>query len=134
MTQLVVHSEFRNKGIAKKLLSTLYQDKNNYAWGLVTNSPYAVRALESVTNRRCSPSALKENTFILWNSCMCSIPYISTRNNLIIDDNLSCIFTSFFTDRSKMKEMLKNVTSAFKPWRIGILKPGHEWLAVTFRN
>ena len=135
VTQLVVHSKYRNQGIAKKLITSLYYKTNNQVWAIITNNPYAVRALESIIGNCCSHMSIeKTNKDVLFDSCLFSVPYVSSKKHIIVNDNECCIFTSFFTDRTKTKEMLINVSSSMKPWRIGHLRPGYEWFAVTATN
>jgi GNAT superfamily N-acetyltransferase len=58
VTQLVVHAEYRKQGIAKRLLFSIWGFSDHFAWGLVTSSPYAARALEKTTRRRLSPERI----------------------------------------------------------------------------
>lgn len=61
VTQFVVHKEYRNQKVGFDLLSFVWGLSHAYAWGLVTANPYAVRALEKATRRRCTPKIIKKN-------------------------------------------------------------------------
>jgi GNAT superfamily N-acetyltransferase len=54
VTQFVVHEAYRHRGIGTTLLFTIWGFSDHWAWGLVSANPYAVRALEKATRRRCS--------------------------------------------------------------------------------
>jgi len=60
VTQFVVHREFRNKRIGTTLLFSIWGMTNHFAWGLTTANPYAIRALEKATRRRCNPTGSQE--------------------------------------------------------------------------
>ncbi|KAI9091710.1 hypothetical protein DFS34DRAFT_634618 [Phlyctochytrium arcticum] len=59
ITQLVVHSAYRNKEVATHLV-TLALSKQDVCAGLVSSHPYAVRALERATKQRSSVDFVKE--------------------------------------------------------------------------
>ena len=61
VTQLVVHEEYRNREIAKKILHSIWGFTDHYAWGIISANPYAVRALEKTTRRRSDPQRIKHN-------------------------------------------------------------------------
>lgn len=59
--QLVVHKEYRRKGIAGRLLHSIWGFSNDVAWGLATTNPFTVRTLESSTLRHADPKQIKEH-------------------------------------------------------------------------
>ena len=61
ITQLVVHRDYRNKGIAKNILLSVWGFSDHKAWGIVSANPYAIRALEKVTRRRALPERIKKD-------------------------------------------------------------------------
>jgi GNAT superfamily N-acetyltransferase len=61
ITQLVVHSDYRNQNVAKNILHSIWGFSDDFAWGLISASPYAVRALEKATRRRCDPARIKSD-------------------------------------------------------------------------
>jgi GNAT superfamily N-acetyltransferase len=58
VTQLVVHADHRKRDVGKRLLYSIWEFSDHFAWGLVTANPYAVRALEKATRRRCDPQRI----------------------------------------------------------------------------
>ena len=134
VTQLVVHSEHRHKDIGKTLLFSIWGFSNQYAWGLTTASPYAVRALEKATRRRCLPPRIKKNKILLKNVGVECVPYVRSEQDIVIDDHASKINTEFYVDRSEMSEMLENVMTIENPWLLGSLEEGWEWFAFTFHD
>ena len=61
VTQLVVHENYRNQEIAKNLLHSIWGFTDNFAWGIISANPYAIRALEKTTRRRSDPVRIKHN-------------------------------------------------------------------------
>lgn len=61
VTQLVVHKDYRNKGVAKSILFSIWGFSDHYAWGIVSANPYAIRALEKATRRHATPIRIKKN-------------------------------------------------------------------------
>ncbi len=55
VTQLVIHEAHRRVDVGKTLLFSIWGFSDHFAWGLVTANPYAIRALEKATRRRCWP-------------------------------------------------------------------------------
>jgi hypothetical protein len=61
VTQLVIHEEHRHLDVAKTLFFSIWGFSDHFAWGLITANPYAIRALEKATRRRCSPDRIARN-------------------------------------------------------------------------
>jgi 2-polyprenyl-3-methyl-5-hydroxy-6-metoxy-1,4-benzoquinol methylase len=134
VTQLVVHEDYRKKNVAKTMLFSIWGFSDHFSWGLVTANPYAVRALEKATRRRCKPIRIKKNYRKMKNFGIDHIPYINKETVLEVTDESSLINTNFKIDHSELPVMLKNVTSDEKPWLLGSLPEGWEWLAFTFND
>jgi 2-polyprenyl-3-methyl-5-hydroxy-6-metoxy-1,4-benzoquinol methylase/GNAT superfamily N-acetyltransferase len=132
VTQLVVHSDFRQQGIAKRLLFAIWGFSDHFAWGLVTANPYTVRALEKATRRRVLPYRIKEGIQVLLSDVK-GIPYITPEIEVACDECTSRINTNFFVDHSDVPQMVQRV-SVSTPWEMGALPEGWEWLAFTFRD
>ena len=105
---------------------------NHFAWGLVTASPYAVRALEKATRRRCLPARIKRNNRKLQQLGCEHVRYINEQTRTDVDPARSCIQTDFYLDHSDLGTMIARVTSDEKPWLLGSLPEGWEWFAFTF--
>lgn len=77
VTQLVVHKEFRRLGVGKRLLFPIWGFSNDYAWGLLSANPYAIRALEKATRRRCEPKVIADHARRIRSFGLRSIHYFS---------------------------------------------------------
>jgi 2-polyprenyl-3-methyl-5-hydroxy-6-metoxy-1,4-benzoquinol methylase/GNAT superfamily N-acetyltransferase len=134
VTQLVVHEAHRRTNVGKILLFTLWQFTDHFAWGLITANPYAVRALEKATRRRCSPSQIALHKGEIADLGTQVVPYMDASTLTIITETESRIFTKFFLDHAGLTQMLTDVTGPEKPWCLGPLQEGWEWLAFTLRS
>ena len=134
VTQFVIHKDYRNQGIGKSLLFRVWGFSSFFAWGLLTSNPYAIRALEKMTRRRCEPLCIKKNAQQLLNFGFKNIHYINDKMIKEISNETSKIDTRFFVDHSEIENKLKNITSTEKPWLLGELEEGWEWFAFTFKD
>lgn len=134
VSQLVVHRDYRNLGVAKTLLFSIWGFSDHFAWGLVSANPYAIRALEKATRRRCSPTRVGKNVRKLLNVAQEHVPYISSNTPYVVDAHNSRIDTQFSVDHSRLSEMVERVTKEDAPWTLGQLPSGWEWLAFTFKD
>ncbi|MBP5734288.1 MAG: GNAT family N-acetyltransferase [Candidatus Methanomethylophilaceae archaeon] len=126
--QLVVHTDYRRRGIASRLLHSIWGFSNDCAWGLATTNPCTIKALESTTLRHATLSEIRRNEKLVRKICA-RIPYIM---NLEIDEKGSRAFTDFYVDSEEIKsEYLGRFGS---DWLLGELKSGQEWVAFTFRD
>ncbi|KAG5178017.1 hypothetical protein JKP88DRAFT_270620 [Tribonema minus] len=125
ITQLVVHSEYRGRGIGKRLCRMAWAVDRYYACGLVTSHPHAVRALEAATERACDRSlAISSAQALISHS---GIPYVSQA--LVHFEGGKCLIdTQFFVDHSEVEAVLSGITH----WRLGPLEEGKEFFAFTF--
>ncbi len=134
MTQLVVHADHRRRDIGKRLLFSIWEFSDHYAWGLVTANPYAVRALEKATRRRCDPKRTLQDYEPLLAMASTQIPYVRTNTECVVDEATSRINTEFFVDHTDLPYMLQDVIKAEAPWVLGEIPEGWEWLAFTFKD
>lgn len=134
VTQLVVHEQYRQRNIGKTLLFSIWGLSDHFAWGLLTASPYAVRALEKATRRRCLPTRIQRNSRKLYRLGCAHIGYVDEATNIDVGANQSRIETEFYLDHSEIGKMLDQVTTAEKPWLLGTLQEGWEWFAFTFSD
>lgn len=133
VTQLVVHEEHQHSDVGKTLLFTIWQFTDHFAWGLITANPYAVRALEKATRRRCLPASIEKHREVLTRLGTRIVPYADPSRETIITSDESRINTSFFLDHSSLPERLSKATER-APWRLGQLSEGWEWFAFTLRD
>ncbi|KYF85883.1 hypothetical protein BE20_13435 [Sorangium cellulosum] len=131
VTQLVVHAEHRNRGVAKDLLLTFFGFSNHFAWGLVTSNPFAVRALERITHRRCVPREIETNLDVV-TTVGERIGYVH-RSPTTVDAAQSIINTKFHIDLTNLPGKLQKASER-TPWLLGQIQEGEEWLAFTFRE
>ncbi|MCQ2069629.1 MAG: GNAT family N-acetyltransferase [archaeon] len=126
--QLVVHKDYREKGIGSKLLHSIWGFSNDVAWGLATSNPFTIKTLERTTLRHVSPVEIQKHEEFVRKVCS-SISYIS---DLQISPSESIANTKFFVDGEGMHA---DKMSKFGPnWLLGTLPSGHEWVAFTFRD
>ena len=134
VTQLVVHADHRNKDVAKRLLYSLWGFSDHYCWGLVSANPFAVRALEKATRRRCEPGRISEDKDLLLRFGQKWTTYITQTAETDITVASSQINTDFDLDHSGVPRMLKAVENNDTKWKLGQLRPKWEWMAFTFRD
>ena len=132
VTQLVVHTEHQNQGIASTLLGAAWCFSDDFAWGLATANPYAVRALEAATGRRCDPELSRKLASDIGPAYRGAGEYLSAAK-LTFEGGRSALDTKFFVSHAGVPEMIKAVSTDI-PWTLGELADGEEWFAVTFRE
>src|SRR5260221_6938728 len=131
VTQLVVHTDFRQQMIGSRLLDSIWGQSDHFAWGIASASPFAIRALEKATRRRCYPRELLTNEKARLRA-QNAISYLRD-HEVVINDSQSVINTNFCQDLSSSDSILEKVTDPGTPWTLGRLPPCHEWLGMTFR-
>lgn len=134
ITQLVVHQDYRKIGIGKTLLFSFWGFSNDYAWGIMSSNPYAIRALEKATYRRVRPSIMKKKEKTITKFGVENVSYLDENTEFVITSTNSKVNTKFPSDISKVDEKLTNVTSPSHPWLLGDIEEGWEWFAFTFNE
>lgn len=134
VTQFVVHTNYRNRGIGKRLLFSIWGLSDHYAWGIVTANPYAVRALETATRRRCEPRRIGKNKRKLHSIGAAHVSYITAAQTVLVDDTGARINTEFYVDHARIAERIAGATRPGVPWLLGALEEGWEWFAFTFHD
>ncbi|GHS98550.1 hypothetical protein FACS1894108_06900 [Planctomycetales bacterium] len=143
VTQLVVHNDYRQQGIGSHILRHIWGMSNDYAWGIVTSSPFAIRALEKATRRRCDPKEIgKKNgeaksradrLLELGNDNIGN--YISNSIERRIDESTAQINTNFPADHSKISDRIRDLCKKNNlEWIMGDLQEKWEYFAFTFRE
>jgi 2-polyprenyl-3-methyl-5-hydroxy-6-metoxy-1,4-benzoquinol methylase len=131
VTQLVVHADFQNQLVGSIILNSIWGFSNHYAWGIASANPFAVRALEKATRRRCDPIYTRKRLPTL-QRVLRQIPYLRDAP-IEIDMNKSIVDTAFYQDLSLVSNRLNKI-KAKDSWLLGNIDEGQEWLAVTFRE
>lgn len=134
VTQLVVHKDYRKSDVAKNLLYSIWGESKNYAWGIISANPYAIRALEKATRRRSNPVCIKRELDKIQTITKNFLTYVEQDTEFKIDDDHAAINTKFYVDHKDIPEMLHNVVDSKKPWLLGELDEGWEWIGVTFNS
>ena len=134
VTQLVVHEDFRQQGIGKTLLFSFWGFSNDYAWGIMSSNPYAIRALEKATYRRVNPSSMKKKEQSIIKFGIENVSYLDDKTEFIVTSKNCKVNTKFPSDLSKVHEKLFNVTKDDIPWLLGTIEEGWEWFAFTFNE
>lgn len=133
ITQLVVHRDYRERGLAMGLLNELKEDDDIY--GLVTSHPAACVAAARVFGSTIDSVRLdfiKDNAEgVMASSPITYIRDAKPRGTLFnADDNsgaVSCVDSNFFVDHSEPLEALSVVQESMN-WPLGELLDGHEFL------
>ncbi len=123
VTQLVVHADFRHKLVASLMLNSIWGFSDDFAWGISSANPYAVRALEKATRRRCNPKIINES-LVAVKKAISNISYLSSAE-ISLTSEQSIINTDFNQNITRVEELIKNVSSKY-PWALGRIKQGEE--------
>ena len=124
--QLVVAKEYRLQHIASKLLRSIWGFSDDFAWGLASANPCTVKTLESATFRKCNSEIIKKNLDAI--KIIGKDTTFVKDDSYVVDNNMAQVDTEFFADNSEYpsgEECEK---------KLGKLRPGHEWLAFTFKE
>lgn len=131
VSQLVVAEVHRKSGVATRLLLSAWHNTNCFAWGLATANPFAVRALETATRRRCETTPTTQHSGRLLAELSHRLRYIPGELSSAGDG--PCVDTRFYVDHAGVPDMIKQA-SVGRPWNLGQLADGEEWLACTFHS
>lgn len=134
VTQLVVHEDHRRNNVGKTLLFAIWTFTDHFCWGLLTANPYAIRALEKATRRRCQPVRISRNRRKLRSFALQYVNYVKEKTVLEVNRELARINTEFSIDHSTLLEMLAAVATPSVPWLMGPIEEGWEWFAFTFQD
>jgi 2-polyprenyl-3-methyl-5-hydroxy-6-metoxy-1,4-benzoquinol methylase len=134
ITQFVVHTDHQRRTVGKRLLFSIWGFSSHFAWGLITANPYAIRALEKATGRRCDPERIRINHRRLLNHAIKHVPYVTATTILESTKTDARIDTEFWLSHDQLPAMLASATDDEKPWRLGPLNEGWEWFAFTFHD
>lgn len=127
LTQLVVHTSHRHRGIATALIRSVFDRNVDVAAGLVTSHPHAVRAFERATGLLVVPATLfyADVRGLLDAS---EIPYLRGCPFRVVPGRSCTVSTGFLVDHGETEAALANESA----WHLGKLRDGDEFLAVAF--
>lgn len=126
ITQLVVHGDYRKRGISKRIFCKCWSP-DCIAWGLATSNPYAVKSLESITHKYCMPKLIASHAKSLIEAS--KIPYFQ-KSKFSINAHQSIIHSEFYLDHTNVNDVAMNDNY----WALGKLEDGDEFLAFTFKD
>jgi 2-polyprenyl-3-methyl-5-hydroxy-6-metoxy-1,4-benzoquinol methylase/GNAT superfamily N-acetyltransferase len=132
---LVVHQTYRSARIATRLLYSVWQFSDCYAWGLATANPLAVRALETATRRPCRAKLITERGPEILRHVGGYVSYLP--DDVVKDEDgrpRPRVDTKFFLDHKDIPELRALAVREDRPWALGKLGEGEEWLACTFSD
>lgn len=117
----------RHRGLATALIARA-GEKSTLAWGLMSSHPYAVRALESATQRKCDPRMI--STYAKDLIIASGIPHFQ-KCQIDIKESRSLIHSNFFVDHTEVNEIVVRLGNE---WKLGTLGEGDEFFAFTFKD
>ena len=126
--QLLVHSAYRGRGVAKRLLHSAWGFSDYFAWGLATANAVTIKTLESVTWRKVDPMVIAQNQDVI--SSLCDNIAFARSKIFHVGEKHSQIFTDFYPEREQIPAEISDVYVN----RLGDLQDGCEWLAFTFQT
>lgn len=132
VSQLVVHADHRNYGVGTKLLYSVWQFSDCFAWGLATANPRAVRALEKATRRRANADLICAHAPGLLPALHAHVDYIPDALVVERGKTVPRVDTKFHIDLSEMGALRSRSVVRGQRWALGPLPSGQEWLACTF--
>lgn len=127
--QLVVAEVHRHRGIATKIMRSIWGAADWYLMAVITSNPLTVKAMESATGICGDDKRIRECDALLRNEILCDIPFLYEGCELRIGDAMSMVNTRFWTRGGDSSHDAASVAK-----RYGDLPDGWEWLAVVFRD
>ena len=137
MTQLVVHRDYRERGLASSLLRSLRSDEDDDVYGIMSSHPAACMTAASAFAagiEKVSLEFIRENAEEVIRAS--PIPYVreaELHGSIFQPGDLSGLVcgvdTRFFVDHGEPVETLRRVRET-RVWRLGELPEGLEYLLV----
>ncbi len=124
ITQLVVHEEYRQHGIAKELLRLTVKDDWNIVC-MATSNPYSIQALESTLKVKFTP----QPDLAQYVMKICPVPYLCGKS-LHVSETSSTVNTAFFICHDEVNQIISKKINE-QEWTLGNELPnGHEFFIV----
>ncbi|KAK0455319.1 uncharacterized protein EV420DRAFT_1644958 [Desarmillaria tabescens] len=139
VTQLVVHSKHRRRGIATMLLHMLRNGSGSSAFGLVSSHPGACIALSAIGDRHWINNIdldfIRHNTPGMLSATPVDYLKDAQLRGLLFEERpiagtISSIDTKFYVNRDEPLAVLKAHVASSGSWPLGELLEGHEFLIV----
>jgi len=132
ITQLVVHSRFRGKGIAKTMLNKLRQT-HIWGYGIASSHAHAIMAASAALGRHnYDPDFIKEHAEKVM--AVSPSPYVhgaKVYGSLfedVDDDAVPTVDTKLLVEHAEPVQALESVKESGADWPFGGLPDGHEFL------
>ena len=137
ITQLVVHTDYRNKGVATRLCQLSWNPKIDYVCGIVSSNPYAIEALSNATNCVIEPRLIIQ--YLPQLITLSNIPYLTnaltTASNTLptaspttIQIDRCVLNTNFHICHDEVDQIRRSIAD----WLLGELYEGEEYAVVYF--
>ena len=133
ITQLVVHRDYRSRGIAQTLLRIAIGTDWKVA-GIASSHPHALLALEKAAGSRFEPAQFGGSVESLLLSS--KVPYLCKKASKVTWNHVRCVIdTEYNVEHCIVDEALRQSVAAGR-WRYGadILQPGTEFIGVALRD
>jgi len=92
ITQLVVHGEHRQRGVASELIRTIIQERVPTLVGIVSSNPVSLHVVRKYTAGDASPELLR--------LCHQHVPVPYLQHALLVNESMSMINTQFYVDHA----------------------------------
>ncbi len=128
VTQLVVAASERGKRIATAMLLRLFS-RGLVAFGLLSSHPHAVRALEHAAALRCDRARIAAAAPAL--QAAAGVPYFRAED-VDVAGGRCVVRNGFFADHAGVDAILTAYSGAGRPFVLGPLGEGEEFIAAVF--
>ena len=134
ISQLVVHQDYRSKGIATTLISTLLKEYKIEYVGIASAHPHAILAVKRASG---SKFELENEWIIPMLITVLQVNYLKAKKFVGIfeprheGNQCQLINSEFWIDQTSAIEALGNIR---EDWPLGMLRPGHEFVAAFCMN
>lgn len=130
MLQLVVKKTYRGQNIGGKMMHSIWELSDSYAWGLYTSNPMTIKTLEQATMRPINPKLIRKHLDKLKEVSTDLFP----TTDWIDGYDGNSVNTNFRVSHEHLNEDIKKAYPN-DDFPLGSNLPeGHEWLAFTFKS
>lgn len=128
--QLVVAEKYRKHKIATRMMKSIWQLSNCYAWGLFTSNPMTIKVLESATMRKVDIKLINKKLDKIREVVKDVFPTMDWFDKY---EN-GMVATDFYVDHTDLNHRIKtSYNGDIFPFSHD-LEEGKEWLAITFAS
>lgn len=128
VTQLVVHQDYRKRGIGTKLLESAWCFSDYAIRGLATANAITLRTLENVTWREIDKEEIKSREDEV-RLILKAVPYMEDKA-IVVDKTFCQINSKFYPEPDKINEKTQKKYDN----KLGCIQSGCEWLGLIFNE